>query len=175
MKTRLLAMLVLGSAMLLPAVVAARPAPPAQPSPAPVRRSAARAERPLPRGEYTMRGEVNVLSASPWNPAGKDRLGTRVVARMERASTGAVVVILSHAPSGQSCRFEAGPFGRNTISITPQQSCRFTALSSPGSLRISNGWLEEKKGRLRFEGRMEIEWLMYRGSISVAVEGPRKR
>jgi hypothetical protein len=133
------------------------------------------ATRLQPGGQYTLRGEVRVLAVSPWNPAGKDRLGTRIEARLEIGADGNPDVVLTHAWSGQSCRFDVKKVGRTMFSFVPQAPCRFKALSTTGSLQITNGFVDGDANVLRFRGTMEVQWLNYRGTLFVKVEGPRSR
>jgi hypothetical protein len=126
------------------------------------------------KSRYVMRGPIDVIEAKPYNPAHKDRLRTKVFATLERDGKGTTQVVLTHAFSGQKCRFDvwARPGGRYVIPTQP--ACQFTALSSRGFLRVDDGVLIEKQGRLKFEGTMWIRWLNYTGTIRVAVEGPRE-
>jgi hypothetical protein len=120
---------------------------------------------------YVLRGPVQVLSARPSNPAGKDRFMTRIAARVEQDAKGQPVVVLTHVWSGQSCRFEAWRSRLGRLLLDGAAPCRFTALSSPGELSVAEGTIVESGGRMRLEGTFDIKWLFYRGSIRVTAAG----
>ncbi len=127
-----------------------------------------------PGDEFTLRGEIKVLSVTPFNPAGKDLLRTRVVARVTPGPDGHPDLILTHTYSGQWCRFDTRPAGRGRLEVVPQ-TCRFKALSSPGTLRIVDGVVGGDATSMTFNGTMDIRWLNYRGTIAVDIQGPVTR
>lgn len=126
---------------------------------------------PARDGDFVLRGPVQVLSAKPFNPAGKDRFFTRIHARIERDAAGQPTVVLTHAYTGQTCRFEAWRSPKGRFLLDGAAPCRFTALSSTGTLKVTEGSLSQRRGSMHLEGVFEVSWLNYRGSIRVSADG----
>lgn len=124
--------------------------------------------------DYVLRGKVHVLKATPYNPASKDLLFTKVYASVKRDPDGLTRMTLTHAWSGQSCRFVVKHDARGRMRLIAQDSCRFTALSSPGTLSVSDGVAYERRGRMHLESTMTIKWLNYTGRIRLVVDGAGK-
>jgi len=134
--------------------------------------SSAQARRPDPGpGDHVLRGPVVVLEAHPHNPAGKDRLFTRIHARVEPDARGQPVVVLVHVASGESCRFPAwkSPRGRYLLDGAPP--CTFEALGSRGTIRVVEGSLWEAGGQMTLEAVLQLKWLHYRGTVRVDARG----
>jgi hypothetical protein len=126
---------------------------------------------PAGDGAFVLRGPVQVLSAKPFNPAGKDRLFTRITARVEKDRTGQPTVVLTHVYSGQTCRFEAWRSPAGNLLLDGAAPCRFEALGSPGTLKVTEGRLSRRGGRMTLESTFDIRWLNYRGVIRVSAGG----
>ena len=122
-------------------------------------------------GDFVLRGKVHVLKATPHNPASKDLLFTKVYASGKRDPDGLTRMTLTHAWSGQSCRFVVKHDARGRLRFVQQDSCRFTALSSTGTLAVSDGLAYERRGQMHLETTMTIKWLHYTGKIKLVVGG----
>lgn len=122
-------------------------------------------------GDFILRGKVHVLKATPHNPAPKDMLFTKVYASVKRDPDGLTRMTLTHAWSGQSCRFVVKHDARGRLRFIPQDACKFKALSSTGTLSVSDGLAYERRGRMHLESTMTIKWLHYTGKIRLVVGG----
>ncbi len=126
-------------------------------------------------GDAVLRGKVQVLKATPHNPANKDSLFAKVYASVKRDPDGLTRMTLTHAWSGQSCRFVVKYDARGRMKFIPQDSCRFTALSSKGTLSVSDGVAYERRGRMYLESTMTVKWLHYTGKIRLVADGASNR
>lgn len=123
-------------------------------------------------GDAVLRGKVHVLKATPYNPAPKNLLFTKVYASVQRDPDGLTRMTLTHAFSGETCRFVVKHDARGRLRFIEQKACRFTALSSPGTLSVTDGLAFERAGRMHLESTMTIQWLNYTGKIRLEVSGP---
>lgn len=121
--------------------------------------------------DHVLKGRVEVLEAHPHNPAGKNRLFTRLQARVDRDAQGQPVVVLRHVASGETCRFPAWKSPRGKYLLDGAPPCTFRALGSRGTLRIVEGSLWEAGGRVTLEAVIQLKWLHYRGVVQVDARG----
>ncbi len=124
-------------------------------------------------GDYVLRGKIKVLRARPFNPTHKNVQFTRVYASLDTDSAGITKMTLTHAWSGQSCEFSVSQDSAGRLSFPKQEKCRFTALSSKGSLTLNEGTAVERGGRMKIDSTMTIRWLNYSGKIQLTVAGGR--
>ncbi|HOE81429.1 MAG TPA: hypothetical protein PK329_00475 [Myxococcota bacterium] len=126
--------------------------------------------KPKP-GDAILRGKIEAVKVTPFNPVPDKKMWAKVFASVKRDPDGIIRVTLTHEYSGETCHFAAKRTRFGHLEFIPQKACTFKALSSKGTLKIEEGVIFEKGGRMVFDATMTIKWLNYKGLIKLNASG----